>query len=148
MFGWQHFAMLPGFVAVGLAAALTALWLLGVGVTALWGGFRGRCSKPNQSRRQQKEWKLEMDVYARWVAKAEEVQRSGAELEELELKLEELQELRERRRREEGKAAAPASPECPVCLNSMAPPAHIFQCGTGHKVCGTCRPKLKECPVK
>jgi hypothetical protein len=30
-----------------------------------------------------------------------------------------------------------------VCLERMAPPTHIFQCGSGHKVCGACRPLLQ-----
>jgi hypothetical protein len=36
--------------------------------------------------------------------------------------------------------ARPASPECPVCMEEMAPPTRIFQCGTGHLLCGVCRP--------
>ena len=35
---------------------------------------------------------------------------------------------------------APARPECPVCMEEMAPPTRIFQCGTGHLLCGVCRP--------
>jgi hypothetical protein len=42
----------------------------------------------------------------------------------------------------------PTSPECPVCMEEMAPPTRIFQCGTGHLLCGVCRPKLQECPSK
>jgi hypothetical protein len=39
--------------------------------------------------------------------------------------------------------ARPASPECPVCMEEMAPPTRIFQCGTGHLLCGVCRPKIR-----
>uniref|UniRef100_A0A0K0E4I0 E3 ubiquitin-protein ligase n=1 Tax=Strongyloides stercoralis TaxID=6248 RepID=A0A0K0E4I0_STRER len=34
--------------------------------------------------------------------------------------------------------------ECPVCLEYMVPP--LFQCGAGHLVCGSCRPKISSCP--
>ena len=40
-------------------------------------------------------------------------------------------------------AVQPSAPECPVCRESMAPPMRIFQCGTGHLVCATCRPRLQ-----
>lgn len=34
--------------------------------------------------------------------------------------------------------------ECPVCQEFMIPP--IYQCHTGHSVCGICKPQLRECP--
>uniref|UniRef100_A0A0N5C910 E3 ubiquitin-protein ligase n=1 Tax=Strongyloides papillosus TaxID=174720 RepID=A0A0N5C910_STREA len=34
--------------------------------------------------------------------------------------------------------------ECPVCMEYMVPP--LYQCGSGHLVCGSCRPKLNCCP--
>ena len=37
----------------------------------------------------------------------------------------------------------PPAPDCPICYEPMAPPTRIFQCGAGHLVCGTCRPKLQ-----
>jgi hypothetical protein len=95
----------------------------------------------NEIRKREKEIKVE-ERKTSLVASREKVRRIRAEQEE------ELRELKERRRWEEGRAAAPASPECLVCMDSMAPPAYIFQCGTGHKVCGACRPKLQVCPVR
>ena len=38
---------------------------------------------------------------------------------------------------------APAAPDCPICYELMTPPTRIFQCGAGHLVCGTCRPRLQ-----
>ena len=38
---------------------------------------------------------------------------------------------------------APAAPDCPICYELMSPPTRIFQCGAGHLVCGTCRPRLQ-----
>ncbi|XP_007533018.1 E3 ubiquitin-protein ligase Siah1-like [Erinaceus europaeus] len=35
--------------------------------------------------------------------------------------------------------------ECPVCFDYVLPP--IFQCHSGHLVCGHCRPKLTGCPI-
>lgn len=35
--------------------------------------------------------------------------------------------------------------ECPVCMEYMAPP--ITMCVSGHNICNSCRPKLKECPT-
>ncbi|XP_060523897.1 uncharacterized protein LOC132700534 [Cylas formicarius] len=35
--------------------------------------------------------------------------------------------------------------ECPVCFEYMPPP--IYQCLTGHCICATCKPSLKECPI-
>merc|ERR1712029_678387 len=43
---------------------------------------------------------------------------------------------------------APVAPDCPICYELMSPPARIFQCGAGHLVCGTCRPRLQECPSR
>ena len=37
----------------------------------------------------------------------------------------------------------PPAPDCPICYEPMAPPARIFQCGAGHLVCGSCRPKIE-----
>lgn len=34
--------------------------------------------------------------------------------------------------------------ECPVCFEFMVPP--IYQCETGHSVCGTCKSNVNECP--
>ena len=36
-----------------------------------------------------------------------------------------------------------AAPDCPICYELMSPPTRIFQCGAGHLVCGTCRPRLQ-----
>ena len=38
---------------------------------------------------------------------------------------------------------APTAPDCPICYELMSPPTRIFQCGSGHLVCGTCRPRLQ-----
>ena len=38
---------------------------------------------------------------------------------------------------------APTAPDCPICYELMSPPTRIFQCGAGHLVCGTCRPRLQ-----
>jgi hypothetical protein len=59
---------------------------------------------------------------------------------------EELKELREGR--QAGRVATLTSLECRVCTEEMAPPAHIFQWGTRHKVCSACRLKLQQCPVR
>ena len=46
--------------------------------------------------------------------------------------------------RDEVEAAfQPSAPECPVCMESMVPPMRIFQCGTGHLLCASCRPRLQ-----
>ena len=39
--------------------------------------------------------------------------------------------------------------ECPVCLEMMTGGVHIYQCGTGHVICGHCRHKLTTdtCPT-
>ena len=37
----------------------------------------------------------------------------------------------------------PPAPDCPICFESMTPPIRIFQCGNGHLVCGSCKPKLQ-----
>lgn len=34
--------------------------------------------------------------------------------------------------------------ECMVCFNFMVPP--IYQCETGHSMCGNCKSKVSECP--
>ena len=36
----------------------------------------------------------------------------------------------------------PAAPDCPICFEPMTPPTRIYQCGAGHLLCGTCRPRL------
>ena len=80
--------------------------------------------------------------------------------------------LKKRQRKEEEKAegahggslptaghpSAPAMPECPVsstihnirvdncvevCFEWLGPPAHVYQCGSGHLVCGDCKPKIQ-----
>ncbi|XP_044258658.1 uncharacterized protein LOC123007426 [Tribolium madens] len=35
--------------------------------------------------------------------------------------------------------------ECPVCLHYIIPP--IFQCVTGHSICGTCKEQITQCPI-
>ena len=40
------------------------------------------------------------------------------------------------------------APECPLCFEPMTPPLHIYQCASGHLVCGTCRPRIVECPSR
>ena len=30
-----------------------------------------------------------------------------------------------------------------VCFDPMSPPTHIYQCGSGHFICGTCRHRIK-----
>jgi E3 ubiquitin-protein ligase SIAH1 len=35
--------------------------------------------------------------------------------------------------------------ECPVCMEYMTPP--ITMCKSGHNICNSCRPKLRECPT-
>ena len=37
----------------------------------------------------------------------------------------------------------PVAPDCPICFEMMTPPTRIFQCGAGHLVCATCRPRLQ-----
>merc|ERR1719319_1286782 len=44
---------------------------------------------------------------------------------------EEMVEEQEREGRE--------APSCPVCFEPLLPPCHIYQCGTGHLLCGSCR---------
>jgi len=39
-----------------------------------------------------------------------------------------------------------AMPCCLVCTQPTVPPTWIFQCGRCHLVCGSCKPKTKECP--
>ena len=36
----------------------------------------------------------------------------------------------------------PPAPDCPICFEPMTPPTRIYQCGSGHLLCGTCRPRL------
>ena len=64
----------------------------------------------------------------------------------------EEEELVEEQEREESEA-----PSCPVnillspcpllcgqvCLEAMLPPGHIHQCGSGHLLCGACRPRIQ-----
>jgi E3 ubiquitin-protein ligase SIAH1 len=35
--------------------------------------------------------------------------------------------------------------ECPVCLTTMKPP--MYQCRSGHSVCGECKERVKHCPT-
>lgn len=35
--------------------------------------------------------------------------------------------------------------ECPICLEYMVPP--IYQCQTGHSICGSCKIKVSECSL-
>ena len=39
--------------------------------------------------------------------------------------------------------------ECPVCLEQMVTGVRIFQCGSGHVICGGCRHKMETdtCPT-
>ena len=62
----------------------------------------------------------------------------------------EIRDLEQRHRQDrleaisEMKAQHPTL-ECPICLEDMAPPTQIFQCQSGHLVCGTCHPRLSTC---
>ena len=38
-------------------------------------------------------------------------------------------------------------PECPVCYERFTGQSQVFQCQQGHFVCGTCRPRVHNCPV-
>lgn len=35
--------------------------------------------------------------------------------------------------------------ECPVCMDYIIPP--IYQCSTGHSICGECKLKISQCPT-
>ena len=37
--------------------------------------------------------------------------------------------------------------ECPVCYEKFTGQSQVFQCQQGHFVCGTCRPRVNNCPV-
>jgi len=39
--------------------------------------------------------------------------------------------------------------ECPICMNEMKPPARIFQCRSGHPICGDCNERMRrtKCPT-
>ena len=37
------------------------------------------------------------------------------------------------------------APECPLCLESMAPPAKLYNCTEGHLLCANCRIKVENC---
>ena len=52
-------------------------------------------------------------------------------------------EADEAEKAEEAADQAPTAPDCPICYELMSPPIRIFQCGAGHLVCGTCRPRLQ-----
>ena len=43
-----------------------------------------------------------------------------------------------------GPAPTPA-PECPICLESLAPPARLYNCPEGHLLCSDCRTKVQIC---
>ena len=36
-------------------------------------------------------------------------------------------------------------PECPICMEELKPPLQIFNCGNGHVICSTCRPRVARC---
>ena len=62
----------------------------------------------------------------------------------------EMRDLEQRHRQDRLKAisemkAQHPTLECPICLEDMAPPTQIFQCQSGHLVCGTCHPRLSTC---
>merc|ERR1712129_559742 len=39
------------------------------------------------------------------------------------------------------------APTCSLlCFEPLLPPCHIYQCGTGHLICGLCKPKIQTCP--
>ena len=40
------------------------------------------------------------------------------------------------------------SPPPQVCFGPLLPPCHIYQCGSGHHICGLCRPRIQECPSR
>lgn len=35
------------------------------------------------------------------------------------------------------------APECPICLDSLAPPARVYNCPEGHLLCSECRTKVE-----
>lgn len=39
--------------------------------------------------------------------------------------------------------------ECPICFEEMKPPTEIWQCDSGHTLCGNCKnqPLVKNCPT-
>ena len=37
------------------------------------------------------------------------------------------------------------APECPICLESLAPPARLYNCPEGHLLCSDCRTKVHIC---
>ena len=37
------------------------------------------------------------------------------------------------------------APECPICLESLAPPARLYNCPEGHLLCSECRTKVQIC---
>ena len=37
------------------------------------------------------------------------------------------------------------APECPICLDSLAPPARLYNCPEGHLLCSECRSKVDIC---
>jgi hypothetical protein len=41
-----------------------------------------------------------------------------------------------------GGPSLPPAPECPICLDSLAPPARLYNCPEGHLVCSECRTKV------
>merc|ERR1719318_2502135 len=41
--------------------------------------------------------------------------------------------------------APPPAPECPICLESLAPPARLYNCPEGHLLCSDCRTKVQIC---
>jgi hypothetical protein len=39
----------------------------------------------------------------------------------------------------------PPAPACPICLESMAPPARLYNCPDGHLACEECKTKVQNC---
>ena len=47
-----------------------------------------------------------------------------------------------------GPAPTPTpAPECPICLESLAPPARLYNCPEGHLLCSECRTKVEVCQL-
>ena len=43
--------------------------------------------------------------------------------------------------------SVPPAPECPICLDSLAPPARLYNCPEGHLLCSGCRIKVEVCQL-
>ena len=46
-----------------------------------------------------------------------------------------------------GGPSLPPAPECPICLDSLAPPARLYNCPEGHLLCSECRTKVEVCQL-